>query len=431
MAEPATHGLDFPELRCIECGATTSGRTQTFRCGCGGLLAAVHPATTRPGAVTAATFHTRLSTLTGPGRSGVWRYAELVYPQALSVAVSAPEGNTNLYESVPVRQWTGAAGLMLKHEGENPTGSFKDRGMTVGITHAVAVGARVVACASTGNTSASMAAYAARAGLRAVVFIPYGSVALGKLSQSIAYGARTVQVKGDFDAAMRIVTQVTSSEGIYILNSVNPFRLEGQKTIILETLHQLGWDAPDWIVVPGGNLGNTSAFGKALREALEIGLIRKMPRIAVIQAEGSNPFYRAYRTGFARFERVTASTLATAIRIGDPVNYAKARRSVEWTDGIVDQVTDAEILDAKAVVDGAGIGCEPASAASVAGVRKLVAAGIIHADDRVVAILTGHILKDPDNTVSYHLGSGSAQPGPRANTPVIVEPDISQILKVI
>ena len=422
---------DFPALRCIECGASYSGRTQDFRCGCGGLLDAVHDlAGCKPETLRAA-FEARLRHLTGIEHSGVWRYSELVYPGAVASAVTALEGNTTLYTASRVSAWAGVAGLALKHEGENPTGSFKDRGMTVGITHAVAVGARAVACASTGNTSASMAAYASRAGLKAIVFIPYGSVALGKLSQSIAYGARTVQVRGDFDAAMRIVAEITAGEGIYILNSVNPFRLEGQKTIVFEMLHQLGWEPPDWIVVPGGNLGNTSAFGKALYEARALGLIAKLPRLAVIQASGSNPFFRAYERGFDRLEPVKADTLATAIKIGDPVNYSKAKRSIEWTAGVVAQVTDAEILDAKAVVDAAGIGCEPASAASVAGVRKLAAAGVIHSADRVVAILTGHLLKDPDSTINYHFGRAGAEPGALANEPIVVEPDVKQILKVI
>ncbi len=425
-------------LRCVECAAEYPATTQRFVCECGGLLDAAHDLTALRGRVSRELFDSRVGTWEAPHRSGVWRYAELVYPEGALSAVSGPEGNTNLYASERLAAWAGVADLRLKHEGENPTGSFKDRGMTVGATHARLVGARTVACASTGNTSASMASYAARGGLKAVVFIPYGAVALGKLSQSIAYGARTVQIRGDFDAAMRLVQEVAASQGIYILNSVNPFRLEGQKTIVFETLQQLRWSPPDWIVLPGGNLGNTSAFGKALWEARELGLISRLPRLAVVQAAGANPLYQAYRSGFRAFRPVEAKTVATAIKIGNPVSYRKAKRALEWTDGVVEQVTDQEILDAKAQVDAAGIGCEPASAASLAGARKLAAAGIIRPGDQVVAILTGHLLKDPDNTIGYHLGreadaAGSAAqaPGQYANRPVVIEPRLEEVLKVL
>ena len=418
-------------LRCVECSAEYPAHGQKFACDCGGLVDVVHDLAALRGQITREVFDSRLGAWEPPWRSGVWRYAELVYPAGASCAVSGPEGNTNLYFSERLARWAGVDDLRLKHEGENPTGSFKDRGMTVGATHARAVGARAVACASTGNTSSSMAAYAARGGLAAVVFIPHGAVALGKLSQTIAYGARTVQIRGDFDAAMRLVAEVSGSQGIYLLNSINPFRLEGQKTIVFELLQQLGWSPPDWIVLPGGNLGNTSAFGKALWEAKELGLISRLPRLGVVQAAGANPFYLAFRSGFREFRPVTASTVATAIRIGNPVSYRKAKRAIEWTDGIVEQVTDQEILDAKAQIDAAGLGCEPASAASLAGVRKLAGAGAIRRGDRVVAILTGHLLKDPDNTIAYHLGGDGATPGQFANRPVVVEPRLEEVLKVL
>jgi threonine synthase len=325
------------------------------------------------------------------------------------------------------------SGLRLKHEGENPTGSFKDRGMTVGVTHALVTGSRVTVCASTGNTSASLAAYAARAGMQALVVIPggEGDVALGKLSQALAYGARTVRIRGDFDSAMSVISQVAGEAGVYVLNSINPFRLEGQKTIIFETLQQMNWTVPDWIVVPGGNLGNTSAFGKAIDELFQLGFISRRPRLAVIQATGANPFYQAFKEGFpTNLPFVKARTIATAIQIGAPVNYPKARRAVLLTDGIVEEVTDQEIMDAKAQVDAAGIGCEPASAASVAGTRKLVAAGVISPGDSVVAILTGHILKDPDATINYHLGRISPG-GAYANTPFDVEPQLDEVRRLL
>jgi threonine synthase len=320
----------------------------------------------------------------------------MVLPSGASSAVTRPEGNTPLTNSPAVSRWAGMEWLRLKEEGLNPTGSFKDRGMTVGVTQARRIGASAVACASTGNTAASMAAYAAQAGLPALVVVPAGQVALGKLAQSLAYGARTLLVRGDFDACLRLVREAEERLGVYLLNSINPFRIEGQKTIVLETLQQLGWDPPDWIVVPAGNLGNTAAFGKALREAREWGLVARTPRLAAIQAEGAAPFARGFREGFARRHRVEAETVATAIRIGDPASWDRAVAAIRETGGVVAEVTDADILEAKAVVDRAGIGCEPASAASVAGIRRLVAEGVIEPRQRVVAILTGHLLKDPE-----------------------------------
>ncbi len=250
-----------------------------------------------------------------------------------------PEGATALYRREGVSRYAGVRDLALKHEGENPTGSFKDRGMTVAVTQAVRAGATAVACASTGNTSASMAAYAAQAGLPALVFVPAGKVAAGKLAQALAYGARTLLVRGDFDACLRLVREASEALGMTLLNSVNPWRLEGQKTIVFELLQQRGWVPPDWIVVPAGNLGNTAAFGQALREAKALGLIRRVPRLAAIQAAGANPFYRSFRTGFRRRFRVKADTVATAIRIGDPASFDRGVRAIRETRGVVAAVT--------------------------------------------------------------------------------------------
>jgi threonine synthase len=238
--------------------------------------------------------------------------------------------------------------------------------------------------------------------------VPEGKISAAKLGQTIAYGTYLVQVRGDFDAAMRMVRDATSRYGIYLLNSLNPFRLEGQKAIVLEALQQLDWRLPDWIVIPGGNLGNTSALGKALREALAAGLIDTMPRVAVAQAEGAAPFYRAYVTGFERYEPVSARTIASAIQIGDPVNYTKARRVILETEGTVTTVDDGAIMAAKAEVDRAGIGCEPASAAGLAGVRRLVAEGVIRPGERVLTYLTGHLLKDTDAIVAHYIVGGAA-----------------------
>jgi threonine synthase len=363
--------------------------------------------------------------------SGVWRYRELILPVPEEYVISRPEGNTGLYPVGIENCGSGRAGhrqigiyaglerFFLKHEGENPTGSFKDRGMTVGVTMANLLGAKAVACASTGNTSASLASYAAQAGMQGIVFLPAGNVAGGKLAQSLAYGAHTIQIEGDFDDAMHLVEQVCNELGIYLLNSLNPFRVEGQKAIGFEILQQLDWQAPDWLVLPAGNLGNTSAIGKAFRQAYQLGLISHMPRIASIQAAGANPFYLSFTESFAHRHAVHADTVATAIKIGDPVSYTRARRVIEESDGIVEQVSDEEILAAKAVIDRSGIGCEPASAATLAGVRKLVARGIIKRDERVVGVLTGNLLKDSTTGI------------PKAEGGVVVKPTFEAVRKVL
>jgi threonine synthase len=377
---------------CAACGTRLSETDPRTVCACGGLLDVQHRAPGVSGPELRALFDGRRSS----DGSGVWRFAELVLPGAAASAVSRPEGRTPLALSVAVSRWTGIEDLRLKEEGQNPTGSFKDRGMTVGVTQARRIGASAVACASTGNTAASLAAYAALAGLPALVVVPAGQVAQGKLAQALAYGARTLLVRGDFDACLALVREAAERLGVYVLNSLNPFRIEGQKTIVLETLQQLGWDPPDWIVVPAGNLGNTAAFGKALREARDLGLISRAPRLAAVQAAGAAPFALSFREGFARRHRVKAETVATAIRIGDPASHDRAVIAIRETNGVVTDVTDAEILEAKSVIDRAGIGCEPASAASVAGARRLVREGVIGSRQRVVAVLTGHVLKDPD-----------------------------------
>jgi threonine synthase len=393
-------------LQCMDCGRQYPTNTVIYNCEtCGGLLDVQHdPDYYRFRSIDLrATFDSRLGTLDAPYNSGVWRYKELVYPDVdPSLIVSRPEGNTNLYNTPRLAQWAGVQNLYLKHEGENPTGSFKDRGMTGGLTQARVLGMTNVACASTGNTSASLAAYAAWAGICGIVLFQNKQIALGKLSQSIAYGATCIRIDADFDRNLKLVRELSAALNIYVLNSVNPFRLEGQKTIMIEAIQQLRWQAPDWIVCPGGNLGNSSAFGKALHELYQLGLIDRMPRLAVIQAEGANPLYQSYQRGFDRLEPMHAETVATAIKIGSPVNYPKAVRAIKWTNGVVEQVSDQEIMDAKALIDGQGIGCEPASGCTLAGVRKLVNAGVIQPQETVVGILTGHLLKDPDATIAYH-----------------------------
>ena len=392
-----------------------------------------HSGPTLTGAALRALFDARRGAPHGPFLSGVWRYREMVLPTAGDDVVTYPEGNTPLLRRPAVTAWVSGRGrgtdLLLKHEGHNPTGSFKDRGMTVGLTQARRVGATAVACASTGNTGAALGAYAALAGLPALAFVPKGHVALGKLMQLVAYGVRTLLVRGDFDACQELALASSDQLGVYILNSINPFRLEGQKTIVFELLQQLDWEPPDWIVVPAGNLGNTAAFGKALAEARDWGLITKLPRIAAVQAEGAAPFALSYREGFARRHRVEPHTVASAIRIGNPASYERAVRAIRATDGVVTTVPDADLLEAKAVIDAAGAGCEPASAASVAGTRRLIQEGIISAGARVVAVLTGHLLKDPESVIRYHQETEPAPPG--ANRPIEIEPRLADVARVL
>ncbi|HUF36849.1 MAG TPA: threonine synthase [Gemmatimonadales bacterium] len=414
---------------CIACGSELTETDPRPRCpACGGLLEIHHrpPDLTRDELLRR--FTERRGRRSGDGASGVWRFQEVVLPSADRL-VSHPEGNTPLLQREALDRWTGMTRLLLKHEGYNPTGSFKDRGMTVGLTQALRIDARAVACASTGNTSASLAAYAAQAAIPALVLVPAEGVALGKLAQALAYGARTLLVRGDFDACLRLVEEASARLGVYLLNSVNPFRLEGQKTIVLELLQQLGWHPPDWIVLPAGNLGNTAAFGKALREAHAWGLISRLPRLAAVQAAGAAPFARSFEGGFARRHTVQARTVATAIRIGNPASYERAVRSIRDTDGVVLAVEDAELLEAKAVVDRCGVGCEPASAASVAGVRALVGRGLIDPAEQVVAILTGHVLKDPGILLQYH--RDTEPPPGHANRPVEIEPRLEEVERVL
>jgi threonine synthase len=415
-------------LVCEDCGGELPVTSAATECGCGGLIEQRLNLAGSSRRALRRLFETRLrSGDRGTLGSGVWRYRELLLPGVgPGRLVTHPEGNTYLYRRDALSRYAGLDDLAFKHEGENPTGSFKDRGMTVAVTQAVLTGATAVACASTGNTSASMAAYAAQAGLPALVLVPAGRIAAGKLAQALAYGARTLLVRGDFDACLRLAREASRELGVRLLNSINPWRLEGQKTIVLELLQQRGWEPPDWLVVPAGNLGNTSAFGKALREAREVGLIRRLPRIVAVQATGASPFYRSYRVGFRRRYAVRAETLATAIRIGDPASFKRAARAILESDGLVTRVSDREILEAKARIDGAGIGCEPASATTLAGVRKLRRSRVIASGESVVAVLTGHILKDPEAVVEFHTSRARG-----ANRPVEIEADLRRLARVL
>jgi threonine synthase len=417
---------------CDDCGKQLAANDTRTQCPqCGGLLSLRYDPPAKREAELRDIFDSRLKIRDdSPASSGVWRFRELVLPDVRDEEiVSQPEGNTPLVRRERVAAWCGLDSIPLKLEGANPTGSFKDRGMTVAVTQARRVSAPAVACASTGNTSASLAAYAALAGLTALVLVPKGQVALGKLSQTIAYGARTLLVRGDFDDCLALARAASDKLGVYLANSINPYRIAGQKTIVLEMLQQLGWRAPDWIVLPAGNLGNTSAFGAALREAKELGLIDTMPRLAAVQAAGAAPFAASFRDDFRERHKVRAETAATAIRIGDPASYDRAVRAIRETNGVVIDLPDADILDAKAVVDASGVGCEPASAASVAGARALTERGVIRSNDTVVAVLTGHILKDSDILLKYH--RDTEPPPARANRPVEIDADIGAVERVL
>jgi threonine synthase len=338
-------------------------------------------------------------------QSGVWRFRDLLPIVVDEKIVTLREGNTPLYEMPKAAAALGMNWLLAKHQGMNPTGSFKDAGMTAALSVAVAAGYEWVACASTGNTSAAMAAYAARAGLRSLVLIPEGKIAWGKLSQSMDYGATTVQLRTDFDGCVRVLNEVVQRAPVYLLNSVNPYRLEGQKTPAFEILEQCEWQVPHHVIVPGGNLANCSALGKGFAEMQHLGFIHRVPKISVVQAAGANPLYRSLReNGGVALEPVVAETRASAIRIGNPASWKKAVRVLAASGGWCEEVSEREIALAKAEIGTEGIGCEPASAVTLAGLKKLVADGRVGREETAVLLLTGHTLKDSEYTIAYHRG---------------------------
>jgi threonine synthase len=328
--------------------------------------------------------------------SGVWRFREFLPDYPAESVVTLSEGNVPLVRGRKSAAWAGLRGLWFKHLGWNPTGSFKDLGMTAGITEAKFIGAKTVACASTGNTAASLAAYAARAGMPARVYLPAGQASENKLAQALDFGAEIVQIEGSFDDALNTLLGSADSD-LYFLNSINPFRIEGQKTAMFELLEQFEWRVPDYLAVPGGNLGNSSSFGKAFAELKSQGFIDRVPHMVIVQAAGANPLARLWRSQAKQLEAVEhPETIATAIRIGNPRSWKKALKAVELTGGMVIDVTDEEIGEAKAIIGRDGIGCEPASATTLAGIRNLAASGQIDRDAVVAAILTGHALKDTE-----------------------------------
>lgn len=416
-------------LECVHCSKKYEIDKIRYLCECGGVLDVKRDLNAIDGQELKETWDNRWGLKRGPLSSGVWRYKELILDLPEEQIVTRQEGNTRLYYAGKAAEYAGIKNFLLKHEGENPTGSFKDRGMTCGATAAKWFNAISVACASTGNTSASMASYAAVSGMKAVIFIPSGKIAYGKLAQALAYGGTTLQIEGNFDDAMELVQEVCNELNIYLLNSINPFRIEGQKAIGFEVLQQLDWEVPDWFVIPGGNLGNNSALSKGLQELHKLGVISKIPRIAVIQAEGANPLYKMWKNKTPYEAVKDPDTIATAIKIGNPVSWEKSMRGIEWSNGVVEQVTEQEIMDAKAMVDAAGIGAEPASCCSVAGAKKLVDAGVISPNEKVVGILTGNVLKDPDAVVNYHqdkLGDKGIK-GTFANKPKLIKAELEAV----
>lgn len=406
--------------RCIEpgCAAEFNIDERIYICArCGGLLAIEYASTHRTADELRDAWTRRMSSFAPADRSGVWRYRELLPFADNAPVVTLDEGGTPLYDAPRAAAYAGLHALRLKHQGCNPTGSFKDAGMTVAVTQAVRLCARTVVCASTGNTAASLAAYAARASLQCAIIVPATGVSSAKLAQSLDYGAIVLQLEGNFDDAMRVVRELAEDESIYLVNSINPFRIEGQKTVAAEIAHALDWRIADHIVVPGGNLGNSTALGKGFAELFALGVIDRMPKLTVVQAEGAAPFAQMFarETGAWTADEhipvdaltpvVNPRTLATAIKIGAPVSWRKALRAVASSGGYVLSVTEQEVADAKAIIGRDGLGCEPASATTVAGIKRLVSEGKIGAGESVVAVLTGHVLKDTDYAIDYHRGT--------------------------
>ena len=446
---PGVRQSDF-RFRCIACGDLSDKASQDFRCAdCGDLLEVIYPRwkEAAPDAENLkATWRVRRLSQRAADLSGVWRFRDLLPALGASdkegeQVITLREGNTPLYEVPQCARSAGVPRLFAKHQGMNPTASFKDAGMTVAATFARLAGFRWVACASTGNTSASMAAYAARGGMRSLVLVPEGKISWSKLSQALDYGAVTCQLRTDFDGCLRLLQELVLRAPVYQLNSINPFRLEGQKTLAIELLEQLDWQPPDHIIVPGGNLGNSSAIGKALLEMRELGLISRLPKLSVIQAEGANALVRTLREAAGkRLVSVQAETRATAIRIGNPASWKKAAHVLEATGGACDQVTEIEIAQAKAEIGAEGIGCEPASAVTLAGLKKLVKQGFVKREESVVLVLTGNLLKDPDYTIEFHRGElfkgtsdegASAVLNPLRRPPIVLDATLDEVIRTL
>ena len=448
MTSTSTTGPDVRQgtnqFRCIACGHLSDSASQDFRCGdCGDLLEITYlhwKESKLPAAQLKSAWRDRKLSSAPADLSGVWRFRDLLPTlEDENQIVTLREGNTPVYELPRCARLTGVPRLYAKHQGMNPTASFKDTGMTVAATFAKRAGFRWVACASTGNTSASMAAYAARGGMRSLVLVPEGKISWSKLSQALDYGAVTCQLRTDFDGCLKLLQELVRKAPVYQLNSINPFRLEGQKTLAIELMEQFDWNPPDHLIVPGGNLGNSSAIGKALLEMRDLGLISRLPKLSVIQAEGANALVRTLREAKGKqLISVNAETRATAIRIGNPASWKKAAHVLEATAGACEQVSEVEIAQAKAEIGAEGIGCEPASAVTLAGLKKLLQQGFVKPDETVVLVLTGNLLKDPDFTIEFHRGELFADDPSSANSlhplrhpPVVLDATLDAVMRTL
>ena len=445
--------------RLLESGPTTRPLQAHFRCfrgcpgeysiydviytcpNCGGLLEVAHDVDAlREHSPTEwkALIDGRVGTTAWPYGSGVWGMREWVAPDLRDEnVVSMYEGNTNLYWAERLGNQIGLNDLWIKLCGNSHTGSFKDLGMTVlvSVVKQMMVNGspvRAVSCASTGDTSAALAAYAACAGIPAIIFLPQGKVSAAQLVQPLANGAHVLALDTDFDGCMRIVREVTEDRSLYLANSMNSIRVEGQKTVAIEIVRQFDWEVPDWIVIPVGNLGNISALYKGLKLLMDLGITDKMPRLVAAQANKANPFYLSYRNGFAEKEAIRADkTLATAIQIGDPVSYEKAVQAVQESNGIVEAVSEHELANAAAMADLTGMYTCPHTGVALAALFNLVQRGEIERDDRVVVVSTAHGLKFTGFKVGYHEGSLAEVESEYANPPVYLPPDASVVRETI
>ncbi|WP_054955648.1 threonine synthase [Paenibacillus dakarensis] len=392
------------KLICVNCNRELPPDMFDYQCSCGGLFDIIHDTSQLDADLLKRTFHERLSERMSPYASGVWRYKELIFPELPDEFITTKyEGNTGLYGSELLESYTGIHKIWLKAQSENPSGSFKDNGMTVAVSHGRSLGYDRFTCTSTGNTSSSLAMYASLAQASSYVFVPNKNISLNKVLQTIAYGAKVISFNGTYDDGIQFYERHSKELGFYICNSINPFRIEGQKSIIYEIAQYLNWSLPDWIIIPGGALSNVSALGKGLRDLKNLGFIDKLPRVALVQAEGARPFHKMFASGSSELSpEPSPYTRASALNIGNPPSWRKALRTLEETNGVTCSVTDDEIFNAKAIVDKSGIGCEPASAATVAGLKKLISQNVIDKDETAVCILTGNLLKDTDALNYYH-----------------------------
>lgn len=408
---------------------------------CGGLLEVHHerePLKERNSYKWQTLFDSRSSTTAWPYGSGVWGMREWVIPDLRDQnIVSMCEGNTNLFWADRLGRQLGVPDLWIKLCGNSHTGSFKDLGMTVLVSvvkQMMAQGSPVkaVACASTGDTSAALSAYAAYAGIPAIIFLPAGKVSTAQLIQPVSNGALVLALDTDFDGCMKIVKEVTQDQSIYLANSMNSLRIEGQKTVGIEIVRQFDWEVPDWIIIPVGNLGNISALHKGFRLMMDLGVIDRMPRLVAAQAATANPFFRSYENHFSEKVAVTAQdTLANAIRIGDPVSYQKAVKAIQETDGVVEQATEQELAEAAAMADLTGMFTCPHTGVALAVLKKLVDRGQIRAGDRTVVISTAHGLKFSDFKVGYHEKQLANVESQYANPPMYLEADAKKVQQAI